>query len=62
MNDWKTLPLNECKGFEDSTGEVIDLPLEECEGLSGFSVEDMAKEVKPNIKKLGRIKDDYCIE
>lgn len=34
--------------------------LEYCEGIAGFYVEDWATEVKPNVKRLIRIRGDYC--
>lgn len=43
------------EGFESKA-----YPLETCEGLAGFFVEDWAKEVIPKIKKLNTIKKDYC--
>jgi len=61
FNSWATLPLNKCVGMELRTEEgAINLPLENCEGLSGFSINDMAYELRPKIKKLDQIKKDYC--
>lgn len=60
LNDWQTLPLKECKGYENEAGNSLNRPLIECEGVAGFSVEDWASEVRPRIKQLGGLRDDYC--
>ena len=35
-------------------------PIDYCEGIAGFFLEDIATEVKPKIKKLAKIKSDNC--
>ncbi len=61
FNEWKELDMKQCKGFESLTDEKsINLPIEACDGIAGFSNEDMAIEVKPKIKKLNAIKNDVC--
>jgi hypothetical protein len=55
LNTWATVPLEKC-------GENLSesLPLESCEGIAGFSLSDMAIEIRPKIKKLNQIKIDAC--
>lgn len=60
INNWTTVPLNQCAGVAEDLGESVNLPLESCEGISGFVVEDIADDIRPNIKKLDAIKADYC--
>jgi len=61
FNEWKELDMKMCKGFEQLTDEKsIDLPIDACDGLAGFSNEDMALEIKPRIKRLNAIKNDVC--
>ena len=73
FNTWETLPLNQCPklmeeldanmSFEivvEKGEEGKNFPLEYCEGVAGFFVEDMANEIRPNVKGLSRIKADYC--
>jgi hypothetical protein len=61
LNEWKALPMNMCAGMESyALAESINLPLESCEGIAGFTIEDMAVEIRPKIKKLDAIKKDYC--
>jgi hypothetical protein len=62
FNEWETLDLKECKEFEGMEGQVVSRPVEFCEGVAGFFIEDIASDIKPNVKKLGAIKDDYCDE
>lgn len=40
--------------------EAGDYPITYCESLSGFFVEDWAVEIRPKIRRLDRIKGDYC--
>jgi hypothetical protein len=37
-----------------------DYPIDYCEGMAGFFLEDIALEVKPKVKNLARINSDYC--
>ena len=71
FNSWNTLPIKSCIGKSefltdkilDEKGneiEVINYPIEFCEGVAGFSYIDMASEIRPKIKKLDGIKKDYC--
>lgn len=63
FNKWAELPMNKCEGFAQLTEEKsINLPLEVCDELVGFDLEDIALEVKPKIKKLSTIKSDLCGE
>jgi len=40
--------------------DAVNLPLEQCEGVAGFSLEDHAKEIGPKVKELNQIKVDNC--
>lgn len=67
FSTWESLPLNECKdleGVEEAgypvTNGAVNFPLKYCENLSGFSLDDMANEVRPKIKGLNNLKNDYC--
>lgn len=62
-NTWAALPLNKCKAdFPDATeGEFTrNYPIDKCEGLSGFFIEDVVVEIRPKLKALNTIKKDYC--
>ena len=37
-----------------------DYPIDTCEGLSGSFIEDWAKEIKPKVNRLNRVKRAYC--
>ena len=52
----------ELKNFKAELSKILstDLPIEACDGLAGFSNEDMALEIKPRIKRLNAIKNDVC--
>lgn len=56
--------INEFKTVEDAAcGEDFqggNHPIDYCEGISGFFVEDWAKEMKPKVKKLSNIRKDWC--
>lgn len=43
-----------------SQSESVNLPIESCDAIGGFTLNDMAKEIMPNIKKLNAVKNDYC--
>ena len=59
LNKWREVSDNSCK-WKYGDFKNGSYPLKTCEGLSGFFIEDMALEVKPKIKKLSKIKSDYC--
>lgn len=75
-NKWETLPLNSCLGADlipegevlqgvspidkKTAAEVIEYPLEYCDSIGGFKLDDLAKEVRPKIKKLNILKEDNC--
>lgn len=40
--------------------ESGNFPLEKCEDISGFLADDWAKEVRPKIKAINRVRRDYC--
>lgn len=72
INKWETVEASLCKELDGylpqvqsftenkKTFEGINLPIKECEGIAGFKLEDIAADVRPNIKKLDSIKQDYC--
>ena len=56
LNNWKTVDDVQCgENFEGG-----NYPLDYCEGVMGFYVDDMAKEIRPKVKDLARIRQDYC--
>jgi hypothetical protein len=56
LNNWKTVSDNYCgDNFESG-----NYPLEECDQVQGFFVNDMATEIRPKIKDLARVRRDYC--
>ncbi len=65
---WLVVPVSNCPSIpvelygleKDSQGEVVNLPLEECEDVAGFKLEDVALDIKPKILKLNAIKEDQC--
>jgi hypothetical protein len=62
-NTWQALELKRCIAhFPDAKpGEMArNFPLAKCEGLAGFFVEDIATEIRPKMKALNAIKNDYC--
>ena len=59
LNNFKEVNENKCT-WKYGDFKEGSYPLETCEGLSGFYVNDWAVEVKPKIKKLSRIKYDNC--
>jgi len=73
-NKWITLPINSCPELSayasdypetfqiTKDGETVNLPLEQCEGVSGFYLNDMATELRPKIKSLDSLKTENCGE
>jgi hypothetical protein len=55
LDQFQTVDDKFCSDFRSG-----DYPLEYCEGLSGFFIEDMAINIKPNIIHLNEIKADNC--
>lgn len=55
-NTYTTLPDLSC-GEDYQSG---NFELEACQGIAGFSLDDVALEVKPNISRLNKIKEHYC--
>lgn len=51
--------LSKMLGFE-VVNEVINMPIEKCDNVAGFMLEDIALDIKPKILKLGAIKQDQC--
>jgi predicted alpha/beta superfamily hydrolase len=53
-----------CRNFDlnswNAVGEAENLPLEQCEGVAGFFVEDIAVKIRPNIKAMYRLKENLC--
>jgi hypothetical protein len=55
VNDWEKISDKNCKNFTEG-----DYPLETCDGIAGFFLDDIATEIKPKIKKLASINRDNC--
>ncbi len=62
FNSWDALPADKCSEFNGliSAGNAVDFPIEHCEGVAGFFLEDAALNVRPNIKALDKIKNNLC--
>lgn len=67
INTWTTLPLAKCGVKLDDTelmaiiaDNSINYALEKCEGVAGFSIDDVALTVRPTIKKLDQLRKDSC--
>lgn len=64
LNTWSNLPINQCIGESEFLPIIennsVNYPLEYCDGIAGFTIEDMALNVRPNIKILDQIKKDNC--
>lgn len=60
-NSWDRLDLASCPDFAGLEGNrAIDLDIKECEGISGFLLEDAATKIRPNIKALHVLKGNLC--
>lgn len=62
-NSWEYLELTNCPNEfpEAKAGEIVrKYPIENCEGIVGFFIEDIATEIRPKVTALNRIKEDYC--
>ena len=53
---------NNCTWTDGEEFRSGDYELEVCEGISGFFIDDWAKEVMPKTKKLKRIFNNLCGE
>jgi len=71
MGDWENRPIDECPDLrgmnsfvtKTSSGkevEVVDLPIDYCEGVSGPIAEDWGREIKPKMRSLIRMRETYC--
>jgi len=60
LNAWDEVEDKACKWAHDEPFKKGDYPIDYCEGIAGFYLEDIAREVKPKVKKLSKIKSDYC--
>ena len=64
VNEWKTLPISNCPRLiddtEDLTAESVNYEIEKCEGVAGFAIEDIAREIRPNVKRLSDLNKDVC--
>lgn len=70
MGDWESKPISQCPSLAGMNSikikegkkkiEVIDFPIEYCEGISGPVVEDWAEEIKPKMRALIRMRGTYC--
>ena len=61
FNTWNQLNLNKCKEFAPEEGvRAINYELEACEGITGFTLDDAANELRPNIKALSNIRGNLC--
>lgn len=59
-NTWSEVNDNLCSWKYEEPFKKGDYPIDYCEGIAGFFIEDIAREVKPKVKNLNRIKSDYC--
>lgn len=75
VNKWETLPLNSCPQLvppeyedfkidydEKGVAQAINLDLEDCEGVAGFNLDAIGKEIRPKVKRLASLKVDSCGE
>lgn len=74
MNAWKEEPLKSCPEFSEvqesevrkvkkKSGELyeaVNYPVDHCEGISGFYLDKIATEVRPNVKALDALKENLC--
>lgn len=62
FNSWEALELNKCPEFPGKivSKAAIDYPIETCEGVVGFFLEDAALKIRPEIKALHAIKGNLC--
>ena len=70
MTNWNAVAIDYCPELEpdvllygvgfDGDSDSINLPVERCEGIAGFDLVDIAKDIKPKILKLNAIKEDQC--
>ena len=51
-------PNRKCEPFCEDLSK--NYPLQRCEGIAGFFVEDIALEIRPKLSALNAIKKDYC--
>ena len=53
-----------CRQFDfnswEALSEPINHPLEYCDKLVGFNINDIAVEIKPKIKAMYRLKENLC--
>ncbi len=53
-----------CRQFDMNTWEPItepqDFPLEYCEGVAGYRLDDIARDVRPNVKALAELRRNMC--
>jgi len=59
-NTWSEIKDSFCSWHHNEPFKKGDYPIDYCEGIAGFYIEDIALEVKPKVKNLARIKSDYC--
>lgn len=72
VNKWEALPIANCPEIShfdlnydtndllNGSNEVVNLPLQECEGLAGFSIYDIGLFIKPTVKRLSEINEATC--
>lgn len=71
FDQWQTKELKECPELDegamvfldtvDEKGKAVrDFPVQYCEGISGFFLEDMASEFRPKVKALNELRKMYC--
>lgn len=56
LNNWKTVADKYCGDYFVSG----NYPLDSCNEVIGFNVIDMAKELRPKVRDLARVRRDYC--
>lgn len=70
VNEWKALPISNCpklnqdqiisESTEEGFVESVNLDITACEGVAGFSIDDIAREMRPKIKRLSDLNEDIC--
>lgn len=70
VNEWKTIDAVKCPSMPAGepvqtliNGQYInsiDLPLEDCEGVAGFKIDPIAREIRPKLKRLNEMYNALC--
>lgn len=52
----RTMDINSWNAMSDA----IDLPIEACDGIAGYKMEDIANDIRPKTKAMFRLKGNLC--